>query len=197
MTAMRLLMLFSLGMFGLNAFAFTSIATIKGESFKAWYRVSNYDSQKEADAAALEGCRTEARSSGIGKSASKCKVITRAKGPGYGAVVCGDNGCAWGTGHESAQVAVDSAYSSCAESYKSCQSENIPYWEDFAGFARKPSAKVGDGYCRPRSTHLRCQSTCTNGDCIVSYENGCKMRVQVSPRFDSFQNQWTYPSPQC
>jgi len=25
----------------------------------------------------------------------------------------------------------------------------------------------------------------------VEYENGCKIRVQVSPRFDPFTNQWT------
>lgn len=51
--------------------------------------------------------------------------------------------------------------------------------------------------CRPNTPTVRCQSQCVNGDCVISYENGCKMHVRVSPRYDSFQNTWTYPSPSC
>lgn len=193
--ATRLLAAFALSVLCVNAFAFTSIATIDGQVLSAWYRSSNYDTQKEADKDALEGCRVEARKNGIGNLASKCKVVTRAKGPGYGAVVCGDNGCNWATGYESGQAAVDEAYSGCNANYKNCPSENIKFWEDFAGFTRKPAAKVAGGDCRPRTNYLRCQSSCTNGDCIVSYENGCKMRVQVSPQFNGAQ--WVYPSPSC
>jgi hypothetical protein len=54
-----------------------------------------------------------------------------------------------------------------------------------------------DGSCRPRTETIRCKSRCTNGDCEVEYENGCKIRVKVQPKFDSIQNQWTYPSPSC
>jgi len=54
-----------------------------------------------------------------------------------------------------------------------------------------------DGSCRPRTQTIRCRSNCYNGDCVIEYENGCKVRVQVQPKFDSFQNQWTYPSPSC
>jgi hypothetical protein len=32
----------------------------------AWWRSSNYESQKEADETALDGCRVEARKNGIG-----------------------------------------------------------------------------------------------------------------------------------
>lgn len=64
-----------------------------------------------------------------------------------------------------------------------------------------PSARlspaVSDRNCRPKTPTLRCSSQCTNGDCTVTYENGCKMRVQVQPQFDSFTNQWTYPAPSC
>lgn len=180
-----------------SCFAFTSISTIDGQVGNSWYRSNNYESQKEADRAALEGCRSEARKNGIANLAAKCKIVTRGKGPGYGALVCGDNGCNWSTGYESGQEAVNAAYSGCAKKYTNCRSENITYWEDFAGFSNKQNSKVSGGDCRPRTTHLRCQSSCTNGDCIVSYENGCKMRVQVSPRYDGFQNQWVYPSPSC
>lgn len=191
----RLLPGLVLSLFCINTFAFTSIATIDGQVLSAWYRSNNYDSQKEADNAALEGCRVEARKNGIANRAGKCKVVTRAKGPGYGAVVCGNNGCNWATGYESSQAAVDAAYDGCNKNYQNCPSENIKYWEDFAGFARKPAAKVAGSDCRPRTSYLRCQSSCTNGDCIVSYENGCKMRVQVSPQFNGAQ--WIYPSPSC
>lgn len=49
--------------------------------------------------------------------------------------------------------------------------------------------------CRPKTTHLRCSSQCYNGDCTVSYENGCKMRVQVQPQFNG--SSWVYPAPSC
>lgn len=177
--------------------AFTAIATVSGQVDKAWYRASNFAKQKEADAAALEGCRVEARNNGIAQLAKQCKVVTRARGPGYGASVCGDEGCNWVVGYESGQAAVDAAYEGCSQSYAHCTDENIRFWEDFAGFAAPPPAKVTGGDCRPRTNTLRCQSSCTNGDCVVSYENGCKMRVQVQPRYDGFQNRWVYPSPSC
>lgn len=62
----------------------------------------------------------------------------------------------------------------------------------------KPVAPVVTNQnCRPKTPTIRCTSSCANGDCVVTYENGCKMRVQVSPRYDSFQNAWVYPSPSC
>lgn len=63
--------------------------------------------------------------------------------------------------------------------------------------APSPSPVSSEKNCRPNTPTVRCSSQCANGNCIVSYENGCKIRVQVQPRFDSFNNQWTYPSPSC
>lgn len=180
-----------------NCFAFTSIATIEGNVLDAWWRANNYEIQKDADEAALDGCRVQARKNGIGHIAKKCKIVTRAKTPGYGAVTCGENGCSWGYGYESGQAAADAAYANCEKSYKNCRDKDIEFWEDFAGFKEAKREKVSSGDCRPRTATLRCQSSCTNGDCTVVYENGCKMRVQVSPRFDGIQNQWVYPSPSC
>lgn len=62
---------------------------------------------------------------------------------------------------------------------------------------RKAAPVASERNCRPNTAQLRCSSQCTNGSCIVTYENGCKMRVEVQPRFDPFSNQWTYPSPSC
>jgi hypothetical protein len=60
-----------------------------------------------------------------------------------------------------------------------------------------PVGALATGDCRPNTREVRCSSRCTNGSCVVSYENGCKIHVQVAPVFDSFSNQWTYPSPNC
>lgn len=193
----RLFLTFAIGVTMGNSHALTAIATIKGYSLNAWYRANNYTSQKEADLAALEGCRTEARQNKIGHLANQCKVVTRADSPGYGALVCGDDGCAWAVGNESGQAAVDTAFDLCERNYKSCKSENIKFWEDFEGFDLPKAANPSGGDCRPKTKQLSCQSNCTNGDCVVTYENGCKMRVQVSPRFDGFHNRWVYPSPSC
>ncbi len=60
-----------------------------------------------------------------------------------------------------------------------------------------PATPSAEKSCRPNTPTVRCQSQCTNGNCVVTYENGCKMRVQVRPKYDPFSNQWTYPSPSC
>lgn len=65
-----------------------------------------------------------------------------------------------------------------------------------AAHVKTSKASTG-GDCRPRTSSLRCQSNCVNGDCVVTYENGCKMRVQVNSQYNSFNNQWEYPSPGC
>ena len=61
----------------------------------------------------------------------------------------------------------------------------------------KPQASVSEKSCRPQTASIKCSSQCQNGSCIVNYENGCKIRVQVQPTFDAFNNQWKYPSPSC
>jgi hypothetical protein len=59
------------------------------------------------------------------------------------------------------------------------------------------ASEISGRNCRPRTASLRCTSQCVNGSCVVTYENGCKMHVDVQSRFDPFTNQWTYPSPSC
>ena len=58
-------------------------------------------------------------------------------------------------------------------------------------------ARQAEASCRPNTPTVRCSSQCSNGDCVMTYENGCRMRVQVQARFDGFTNQWTYPAPSC
>jgi len=63
--------------------------------------------------------------------------------------------------------------------------------------ARVPAETVASGNCRPKTSRITCQSQCFNGDCVVTYANGCKMRVTVDSKFNPFTSQWEYPSPSC
>lgn len=194
----RLLLLAALAALPFCASAYTAIAVIDNHTSESWRRANNYPTQKEADKEALRGCREEAQKSGIGKLAKQCKIVTRSRVPGFGALVCGDNGCFWVVGNETRQGAIDGAYQGCAKNYANCPETNIQNWEDFAGFAKLADVSAPAGAdCRPRSNSLRCSSSCTNGNCLIQYENGCKMRVQVQGKFNPFNNQWEYPPPQC
>jgi hypothetical protein len=181
-----------------SAYAFTAIAVIAGNSPRSIYRANNYDVQKEADNAALQGCRATAKTNGIGKLAKQCKIVSRAPNPGYGTIVCGVDGCSWGMAFGSAQEAIDAIYADCAKSYTNCRDKDINFWEDRAGFPTGTTVSAPiSGDCRPRTNTLQCSSSCNNGSCLVKYENGCQIRVQVQPRFNSFNNQWEYPAPSC
>lgn len=162
-----------------NSHAFTSIAVIEGRAGESIYYFANNDSQKEADRFAIKGCRDTARNNGLGKLASKCKVVTRAKQPGYGVIVCGDDGCAWGTGYESAQAAVDAISIACNESYKNCRTQNVTsWWEDYAGFMTKPVSRKNGKSCAPEGKYT-CTQHCNNNQCQVKFNNGCIMNVVV------------------
>lgn len=179
-----------------NASAFTAVAAIEGKGY--YYAAWNYVTQAQADHEAIRGCRQDAQKDGLSASiAKRCRVLTRAKGPGYGAFVCGDGGCAWTTGYGDRQEAIDAAYEHCSRSYADCQTTGISSWLDNTGFAASPARTSTGASCIPDTTVRQCRSSCTNGNCLVEYTNGCKVRVQVAPQFDPFTNQWTYPSPPC
>ncbi|MBS9009214.1 DUF4189 domain-containing protein [Escherichia coli] len=66
-----------------------------------------------------------------------------------------------------------------------------------SGTTAKKNVQKSNDNCRPQTATLKCHSQCVNGSCIVTYENGCKIRVQVQPKFNGFSNSWEYPSPSC
>lgn len=182
-----------------HARAHTSLALIENQSTKSWFVSAGYDSQQEAGQDAAEGCRVTARQRGIANLAKTCKVVARALGPGYGAMACAEGGCSWSMGHDTAQAAIDAAYELCLKNYAKCQDADIPTWSDAKGFAVKPSTRKPQAAadCRPRTNHLQCTSSCKNGSCMVTYENGCKVPVQVQPQFNPMTNAWDYPAPSC
>ncbi|MBM5572320.1 MULTISPECIES: hypothetical protein [Deefgea] len=182
---------------GNSAVARSAIATIEGEANNAFASSYNYATQKEADINSIKTCKEDAIKNGIGHLANKCKITLRGKVPGFGAVTCGDGGCAYNTGYATSQDAIDAAYTNCNKSYKNCKSRDISYWEDSTGFASKSAPIANNNSCVPRSNQRSCRSSCSNGDCLVTYSNGCKIRVQVDQTFDPLTNQWSYNSPSC
>lgn len=142
----------SLFAFSKAVYAFSSIALVDGYTAPTFYAAYNYDSQEKADRSALDGCRANAKKNNLAKLAKKCEIVTRGKESGYGAVVCANNGCAWITGYESKQGAVDAAYNTCSANYPDCQQNNIEAWADFAGFRSEPVAQRQVEMQAPQST---------------------------------------------
>jgi len=135
-----------------------------------------------------------------------CKVIFETVAAGFYALARAENGAdSYGGAHlaygyDDSEAADKAAIARCSESTgRKC---TLLWWGVIPGkiksaLAVAPAPKPAQGDCRPNTTHLRCESQCTNGACVVTYENGCRIRVQVQPRFDGFTNQWNYPSPSC
>lgn len=169
-----------------NAFAAAAIASIPGMAENnnvVW----SYPTVREAEKNALSECQKDAHAKGV---KTHCKIAMSIQGPGFVAIAYGDNGTGYGSGATS-QEAVDNAAAACSQKFKNCQTENIHYWED------RSLEKTDAPSCIPKTSHRQCKSTCNNGDCLLIYTNSCKVRVQVSPQFNSFTNQWEYPSPNC
>lgn len=158
----------------------------KGETGQ--YSVTTSQSSKrKAELEALKACNS--------KRGAKCEIVGSAPNVGHVAVA-----------ESSAylQVFIGDTFDDAKRgALQGCAARTPPTdvceikWTGFNGPKRSAAAQTGNADCRPRTPVIRCNSNCVNGDCIVTYENGCKIRVQVSPRFDGSSNQWTYPSPSC
>lgn len=96
-------------------------------------------------------------------------------------------------------IAMQSALTRCASHTSQDNDCNI-VWKGFNGNfnqAKFISPANTTKTCRPNTNPIRCQSNCTNGNCVVTYENGCKVHIKVSPKYDPFQKRWKYPAAQC
>jgi hypothetical protein len=124
---------FALAMLSLESQAFSSVAIVKGHSHESFYSSYNHDSQKEANKYAVAGCREVAKKNGIGDMAKSCAVVEESNIPGYGAVACGEDNCAWALGYYDVKEAMDAAYFACSESSKNCNEKDIKNWEDAKG----------------------------------------------------------------
>jgi hypothetical protein len=181
----RTILLF-LGLFAASP-AFADWLALAVDDRGTWGISVRKSSKKQAESTALKEC-TKAK--GV-----NCRVVGTSDQLGYVALA---------TSKTSVQAYVDdtlenakrSALDACAKQTSTDDTCTIA-WTGINGVVREQPRTAQTNDCRPRTREIRCRSNCVNGDCIVEYENGCKIRVQVSPRFDPFSNQWTYPSPSC
>ena len=173
------------------AHAASAIASVDGdtEHNSVAYQFTN---KKDAEKDALSLCKAAAKKNGV---VGKCKIIISSSLPGYIAIAYGDDGAGYATG-ATVQNAVDSAAATCTKIYKNCDTNNVKYWYDEP---KETDAAIPNNTasCIPDRRNVQCRSSCTNGDCIVTYQNNCKVHVQVNPVFNSLTNQWEYPAPPC
>jgi hypothetical protein len=163
----------------------------------SWGSTRNQASKAAAVNAAIRSCREV--SSQNSSPQNRCKILDVGSASGYLAIAVsptriqvalnGDEG-------EATRVALAGCVAKTPES-ETCSIE----FSKFNGVQPKAS-KVANivqasGNCRPRTTTIRCQSHCINGDCVVTYENGCKLRVQVGSHYNALENRWEYDSPNC
>lgn len=180
--------------------AHTSIAWVQDQTVKTTYAAWDFSTNRKADIAALEGCRTRARSAGLGKLAMKCRVVHRQVGPGAGAIVCGRKGCAAQTGHETVEDATRIAHDTCVrENYENCQTSEITTWWDEAGFAG-PQVKNSPrpAACRPPPGQpIRSKTNCSNSSCTRTFENGCTVSFEAPYCLDPLTGKWDWKADGC
>jgi hypothetical protein len=185
MIHLRTILLF-LGLFAASPSFADWMALAVGDA-GTWGISLRKSSKKQAESAALKEC---VKAKGV-----KCRVVGSKDQLGYVALASSKT---WVTAQieDTLADAKRAALDKCAKETSTDDSCTIE-WTGINGVVRDNPQTAQTNDCRPRTPELRCRSNCVNGNCVVEYENGCKIRVQVSPRFDSFSNQWTYPSPSC
>lgn len=169
-----------------NASAAAAIAEVPGDSAHNGIAYG-YSDIRTAKSEALKQCEEMAHKNGV---KGRCRVVLSDAGPGYIAIAGGDDGTGYGYG-ASAQNAIDAAAGACTKSYKNCKTNSVEYWEDFVG------QKANASSCVPNTGLRQCRSECDNGSCILTYKNGCKVQLQMQPRFNPITTAWEYPPPQC
>lgn len=179
--------------------AFSAVAFVPGHAPKTVYAGWNWATQKEADQTALDGCQGRAKENGLSKLAEKCRVDHRQAGYGGAAMVCGKDECAFASGYNTVQEAVDAAYKDCAARFQGCQKTDITSWWDEAGYPKNSVKDVGQaGACSPPAGQVvRSKTSCTNGDCIRIFENGCQVRFQAPYCRDPVSGQWGWKPDGC
>lgn len=180
--------------------AYTAIAQVDGTPRGTIYAAWGYATQKEADLAAVKGCRAYAKESGLTKKSANCAVIHRQKGFGGGAMVCGVGGCAMSTGVDTQQNAVDRAFRQCEQKkLGDCQTTDITSWWDETGYGQPstPKREAKSNCGPPPGRTVRSTYQCSNGDCVRTFENGCAQRFQAPYCHDPISGKWDWKPDGC
>lgn len=171
-----------------------SLAATNGNSWneKTW-GASVRATKTEAIKVALAQCNN-----GKGKN-EKCVTKMNFSEPGFYAIAQSPTYLYIARGNPTVEVARKSALNGCSVETPKDETCEIKWESHVAG--TKPKAKAASpttgGNCRPRDNAQQCQTSCQNGNCVVTYPNGCKIRVQVAPKYDPFSNRWNHPAPAC
>jgi len=181
------------------SFAYTSIALVKDYPMDSNDVVWNATTQKDADASAIKGCLAHAQESGVPKAVRKCVVVLREKNPGFGSIVCGRSGCGWIAGVANKQDAVDLAFQACSK-YGECPDTGLTAWEDVVGYppVAQATSPAKTASCTPPPGRIvRSRTSCNNGDCTRTYENGCQVQFTAAQCFNPFNNNWEWKPDGC
>lgn len=154
-----------------------------------WGVSRGLDTKEKAVKQATDGCK---KASKVGK----CKVLDAKSLAGYLVLATSPSQIAYAIADDEA-AARKKALDSCAKSTPKEETCEIVLSKPNGHMRVANKAPAAAENCRPRTSHITCQSQCSNGNCIVTYANGCKMRVQVNAKFNPFNNQWEFPSPSC
>lgn len=177
------------------SFAAHAVATAETSDGMQYYWNANQPSKKAAEQKIMKTCSENAKKN---KHTGKCKFLGASDAPKYIAFFHKKDGKGFGvSSNADRQQAIDDAYAECSKQGECFDTAAKVDFDEVEQQSRPATTAAAGDNCRPRTREVRCRSNCVNGNCVVEYENGCKIRVQVSPRFDPFTNQWTYPSPSC
>ena len=192
---------------GVGFWAQATVATAAGaiiflplnEAKTLYFAEFNKPSEKVALSAAREKCTAYAKKI---KATQKCQGPFTHAGPGWWAVFFSENGDA-GTAVDvnSRQGAIDRAYKECVEVAgkigcpNTTSNDNI--WYDEGPKKVANAAPAGQKCSPPAGKVLRYSDSCSNGDCMRTFENGCKVRFQAPYCYDAFQQKWSWKPDGC
>lgn len=136
-----------------------------------------------------------------------CKIIWSVAEPGFFALMSAVKGDEYAdyivqSGGTNLDNVITAGKSSCEQQHPGATCKVVFYGSiggkvktasnsNAAAIPRSPQSQS----CRPTTDVVRCSAKCINGNCTITYENGCKMKVNVQPSFNG--STWVYPPPAC
>lgn len=162
------------------------------------YLSYNQTSQKQADKAAVQGCRDLARKARL--KAENCKVFHRSKGIGWAAVVCAvtKHDCAVSSGYEDEDGAVRAASETCTNAYgAACGDTATTVLDKVFNSPANVTQRAGANCGPPPGKVLHYEDFCQNGDCVRRFENGCERQFQAPYCFNPFKNKFEFMPDGC
>lgn len=188
LTAPLISLLLATSAYAAHAVAFAQTPT--GSSYN-WQL--NQPTIKIAEQKALKACQAKAKEQHY---LSKCQV-SGANGPAYVAFYHADNGGVGWASHPDRQAAINAAFAEC-QKRGSCPDEAATVEFDEGQRPVKLVSVAPTKACRPPSGRvINSRTSCNNGDCVRTFENGCQIRFEAPYCYDSLTSQWQWKPDGC